>query len=45
MTETLELLQVQLARDAGWSWQEIAERLGVSKQTVHRKFAARLGRT
>jgi len=26
------------ARRAGWSWQDIAVRLGVTKQTVHRKY-------
>ncbi|HTT53687.1 MAG TPA: helix-turn-helix domain-containing protein [Streptosporangiaceae bacterium] len=27
----------------GWSWQEIAERLGVTKQTMHRKHGKRAG--
>ncbi len=44
LTERLEILQVERARDAGWSWQEIAQRLGVSKQTVHRKYGRRIGR-
>ena len=44
LTEQLEHLQVQNARAAGWSWQEIAVRLGVTKQTVHRKHGRRLGR-
>ena len=42
--ERLELLQVQNARELGWSWQDIAGRLGVTKQTVHRKHARRAGR-
>jgi hypothetical protein len=44
LTERLEVLQVQSARDLGWSWQDIAERLGVTKQTVHRKYGRRIGR-
>jgi IS30 family transposase len=32
------------ARRARWSWQQIAERLGVTKQTVHRKHGKRTGR-
>jgi hypothetical protein len=37
LLERLEVLQVTAARRAGWSWQEIADALGVTKQTVHRK--------
>ena len=44
LTERLEILQVESARMAGWSWQEIADRLGVTKQTVHRKYRRRIGR-
>lgn len=46
LLERLEALQVRNARAQGWSWQEIAEELGVSKQAVHRKHAGRrvLGR-
>src|SRR2546425_1172586 len=43
LAERLEVLQVQTARELGWSWQDIAERLGVTKQTVHRKYGRRLG--
>jgi DNA-binding NarL/FixJ family response regulator len=43
LTERLETLQVQSARKLGWSWQDIAERLGVTKQTVHRKYGRRIG--
>ena len=43
LTERLEILQVDNARRAGWSWQQIAERLGVTKQTVHRKHGKRTG--
>jgi hypothetical protein len=44
LTERLEMLQVQHARTLGWSWQDIASRLGVTKQTVHRKYGRRVGR-
>ena len=37
LCEHLEELQVRRARDLGWSWQEIAEVLGVSRQAVHKK--------
>jgi hypothetical protein len=43
LTEQLELLQVERARMLGWSWQDIAVRLGVTKQTVHRKHGRRMG--
>ena len=44
LTERLEILKVKNARKLGWSWQDIAERLGVTKQTVHRKHGHRAGR-
>ncbi|MGC7096414.1 helix-turn-helix domain-containing protein [Amycolatopsis lurida] len=39
LVEQLEAEQIATARRAGWSWQDIASRLGVTKQTVHRKHA------
>ena len=46
LLESLESLQVENARERGWSWQQIAEALGVSKQAVHKKHGGRrrLGR-
>jgi hypothetical protein len=41
LAERLEALQVDNARTHGWSWQEIAFFLGVSKQAVHKKYAGR----
>ncbi len=41
LLETLEALQVSNARRHGWSWQEIANALGVSKQAVHKKHSER----
>ncbi len=39
LLESLERLQVDSARDQGWSWQEVATALGVSRQAVHKKYA------
>jgi hypothetical protein len=41
LLESLEELQVRNARELGWSWQQIAEALGVSKQAVHKKHGGR----
>jgi DNA invertase Pin-like site-specific DNA recombinase len=38
LVEQLEAEQVATARRSGWSWRDIATRLGVTKQTVHRKY-------
>ncbi|HEY0450366.1 helix-turn-helix domain-containing protein [Actinophytocola sp.] len=37
LLERLEAVQVRNARAKGWSWQEIAAELGVSRQAVHKK--------
>lgn len=42
LLEQLEALQVENARTNGWSWQDIAATLGVSRQAVHKKHAVRL---
>lgn len=42
--EELEELHVEEALRRGWSWARIATSLGVSKQAVHKKHAARLRR-
>ena len=34
---SLEQLQVENARAKGWSWQQIATALGVSRQSAHEK--------
>jgi DNA-directed RNA polymerase specialized sigma24 family protein len=41
LLEHLEETQVRRARALGWSWQEIAEVLGVSRQAVHKKHGRR----
>ena len=38
----LEAANVDAAVRAGWSWSEIADALGVSRQAVHKKHAKRL---
>jgi len=40
LLESLEALQVDNARERGWSWQQIAQALGVSKQAVHKKHGS-----
>jgi hypothetical protein len=37
LVEELEALHVDNARACGWSWQAIAERLGITRQSVHKK--------
>ncbi len=41
LAERLEALQVARARGLGWSWQEIADALGVTRQAVHKKHGRR----
>lgn len=41
VVEVLEQLQVDNARARGWSWRDIAHRLGVTKQAVHYKHGLR----
>jgi predicted transcriptional regulator len=38
LAEATEELHVRRARELGWSWQQIATLLGVSKQAVHQKY-------
>jgi hypothetical protein len=40
VADQLALQHVRRARALGWSWREIALRLGLSKQAVHHKYAA-----
>ena len=39
LVERLEALQVGNARDQGWTWDQIAQLLGVTRQAVHKKYA------
>ncbi len=43
LVERLETLQVQNARDSGWTWEQIAQLLGVTRQAVHKKHAGGRG--
>lgn len=37
LAERMEAIQVANARRQGWSWAQIAESLGVTKQAAHQK--------
>jgi predicted transcriptional regulator len=43
LVERLEALQVQNARELGWTWEQIAQLLGVTRQAVHKKYAGGRG--
>lgn len=38
MAERTEAKYVTLAREQGWSWQQIGDALGVTRQSVHSKY-------
>jgi len=38
LAERVEANQVALARRRGWSWQQIGDALGVTRQSVHTKY-------
>lgn len=40
MADQLELGAVRAALEQGWSWSQIAEALGVSKQAAHKRLAS-----
>lgn len=42
LADRLETLQVERARSLGWSWQDVADALGVSRQAVHKKHGRRI---
>lgn len=41
LAEQLEGKHVKLARERGWSWEQIGDALGVSRQSVHAKYGKR----
>jgi hypothetical protein len=44
LAEQVEAANVKLARDRGWSWEQIGDALGVSRQSVHAKYGRRAER-
>lgn len=44
LADQLEQAAVERAIDQGWTWSQVAQALGVTKQAVHKKFAHRIGR-
>jgi len=38
LAEQIEARSVRLARDRGWSWEQIGDALGVSRQSIHAKY-------
>jgi predicted ArsR family transcriptional regulator len=42
MADQLEDAEVERAMRAGWSWGQVAEALGVTRQAVHKKHLRRL---
>jgi hypothetical protein len=39
LAERVEADNVALARRKGWSWQQIGDALGVTRQSVHTKYS------
>ena len=42
LADRMENAEVERAMRAGWTWSTVAEALGVTRQAVHKKHAARL---
>jgi DNA-directed RNA polymerase specialized sigma24 family protein len=43
LADRLEAQHVQRARTLGWSWQDIADALGVSRQAAHQRYGRTRG--
>jgi DNA-directed RNA polymerase specialized sigma24 family protein len=41
LAEQFEAVYVQTAREHGWSWEQIGDALGVSRQSIHTKYSRR----
>ena len=42
LADRLELASVQCAIDQGWTWTQVAEALGVTRQAAHKRHARRV---
>ena len=42
LADLMEDAEVERAMRSGWSWSQVAEALGVTRQAVHKKHAQRL---
>jgi len=38
LAEQVEAMSVALAREQGWTWEQIGDALGMSRQSVHAKY-------
>jgi hypothetical protein len=38
LAEQVEQRHVALARERGWTWEQIGDALGVSRQSIHAKY-------
>ena len=38
LAEQVEANSVKLARERGWSWEQIGDALGISRQSAHAKY-------
>jgi len=38
LAEKVEAMHVAAGRDMGWSWQQIGDALGITRQSVHAKY-------
>jgi hypothetical protein len=41
LAERVEAMHVAEARRSGWSWEQIGDALGVTRQSVHAKYGKR----
>jgi hypothetical protein len=41
LAQQVEANSVKIARDRGWSWEQIGDALGISRQSAHDKYGNR----